>query len=145
MSKDINTVTLKGRLGNDPKHKVIPSSNKAVASVSLYTKLVWNDSATGEKKELSERHNLVFFGKLADVARDLLKKSDQVFIVGRLQTRKWVDETTQLNRYTTEIIVNDLTKLNSYNAASTGQPALAEASDGSDEKLGEIETDDIPF
>lgn len=146
MSKDINNVILKGRLGNDPQYRVNPSSNKALATASLYTKMVWKDGATGEKKESSERHNLVFFGKLADVARDILKKGDQVFVMGRLQTRKWTDEATKLDRYTTEIIVNDLTSLSSRiaNAATTDQPAMATASGGSNEKPGDLD-DDIPF
>ncbi len=145
MSKDINNVILKGRLGNDPQYRVNPSSNKAMATASLYTKMVWKDGVTGEKKESSERHNLVFFGKLADVARDVLKKGDQAFIVGRLQTRKWTDETTKLDRYTTEIIVNDLTNLSSRSAASTDQPAMASASGGSNENTGDDDSDRIPF
>ncbi|MHB8697760.1 MAG: single-stranded DNA-binding protein [Sulfuricaulis sp.] len=145
MSKDINNVILKGRLGNDPQYRVNPSSNKAIATASLYTKMVWKDGATSEKKESSERHNLVFFGKLADVARDVLRKGDQVFIVGRLQTRKWTDETTKLDRYTTEIIVNDLTNLGVHSGASVIQRATAPASAGSMKTIGDGEAEPIPF
>ncbi len=149
MSKDINQVILKGRIGNNPSYRVNPSSKKGMATASLYTKMVWKDRVSGEKREASERHNLVFFNGLAELARDRLKSGSQIFLEGRIQTRKWTDETTKLDRYTTEVIVSDLTLLSGYeNAANlSDQQQSAPANSGSPNQPGGEGSfdDDIPF
>lgn len=149
MSKDINQVILKGRIGNNPSYRVNPSSQKGMATASLYTKMVWKDRVSGDKRESSERHNLVFFNGLAELARDRLKSGSQIFIEGRIQTRKWTDATTKLDRYTTEVIVSDLTMLSGYEnaAAASDQEQPAPAASGSVNQPGDEESQDrdIPF
>lgn len=149
MSKDINQVILKGRIGNTPAYRVNPSSQKGMATASLYTKMVWKDRVSGEKREASERHNLVFFNGLAELARDRLKSGSQIFVEGRIQTRKWADTATKLDRYTTEVIVSDLTMLSGYENATTSpdQEQPVPAASGSVNQPGDedFRDKDIPF
>lgn len=102
-NRGINKVILIGHLGQDPEVRYMPN-NGAVANITLATSESWRDKHTGEMKEKTEWHRVVFFGKLAEVAGEFLKKGSQVYVEGMLQTRKWQDQGGQ-DRYTTEVIV----------------------------------------
>lgn len=99
----INKVIVLGRLAKDVDIRYMPSG-EAVANLTVVTSETWNDKQTGEKKEKSEFHKVVIFGKLADVADKYLAKGSQVYIEGKLQTRKWQNQQGQ-DQYTTEIVV----------------------------------------
>jgi single-strand DNA-binding protein len=116
-----NKVILIGNLGKDPELKFLPSG-KPVANFSIATSEKWKDKSTGETKEQTEWHNIVIFGNLAEICGQYLKKGSSVFIEGRLQTRKWQDKTGQ-DRYTTEIIANEMKMLGSRGDQSGSQPA----------------------
>lgn len=117
----VNKVILIGNLGRDPELKSMPSG-QPVANFSIATSEKWKDKSTGETKEQTEWHNIIMFGKLAEIAGQYLKKGSSVFIEGRLQTRKWQDKTGQ-DRYTTEIIANEMKMLGSRGDQSGSQPA----------------------
>ena len=117
----VNKVILIGNLGKDPELKFLPSG-QPVANFSVATSEKWKDKSTGETKEQTEWHNIIMFGKLAEIAGQYLKKGSSVFIEGRLQTRKWQDKTGQ-DRYTTEIIANEMKMLGSRGDQSGSQPA----------------------
>ncbi|ECV1080092.1 single-stranded DNA-binding protein [Salmonella enterica subsp. enterica serovar Cerro] len=102
-SRGVNRVTLLGNLGNDPEVKYT-ASGSAIANLTVATSESWNDKATGEKKEITEWHRVVLFGKLAEVAGEYLRKGSQVYIEGQLRTRKWTDN-AGVEKYTTEIVV----------------------------------------
>jgi len=107
MSRGINKVILIGNLGQDPEVRYMPGGN-AVTSITLATSETWRDKQTGEQKERTEWHRVVFMGKLAEVAGQHLKKGAQVYVEGKLQTRKWRDQSGQ-ERYTTEVLVDSFT------------------------------------
>lgn len=106
----VNKVILVGRLGNDPETRYLTNGD-AVTNVTLATSETWKDKS-GEKQEKTEWHNLIFFRRLAEVAGEYLKKGAQIYIEGKLQTRKWQDKERK-DRYTTEIIVNEMQMLSS--------------------------------
>ena len=99
----MNKVIIVGNLGQDPEVKYLPNGG-AVTKITLATSEGWKDKQTGEKKETTEWHRVVLFGKLAEVAGEYLRKGSQVYIEGKLQTRKWKDQSGN-DRYTTEIVV----------------------------------------
>lgn len=103
-SKGVNKVILVGNLGKDPEVRYMPNGG-AVANITLATSESWRDKQTGETKEKTEWHRVVLFGKLAEVAGEYLRKGSQIYIEGKLATRKWQDQSGQ-ERYTTEIYVN---------------------------------------
>lgn len=103
-SKGVNKVILVGNLGQDPEIRYQPSGG-AVANLSIATSESWRDKQTGENKEQTEWHRVVLFGKLAEVAGEYLRKGSQVYIEGKLRTRKWQDQAGQ-EKYTTEVVVN---------------------------------------
>lgn len=105
-SRGINKVIILGTLGQDPEVKYMPSGG-AVCNLSLATSEQWNDKATGEKKEQTEWHRVVIFGKLAEVAGEYLRKGSQVYIEGKLRTRKWTDQ-SGAEKYTTEIVLQPM-------------------------------------
>ncbi|GAB4261064.1 MAG: hypothetical protein Kow0065_11510 [Methylomicrobium sp.] len=107
----LNKVMLIGNLGADPEVRYMPSG-EAVTSIRLATTMRWKDRQTGERKESTEWHRVVFFRRLAEVAGEYLKKGSQVYIEGRLQTRKWQGQDGQ-DRYTTEIVADDMQMLGS--------------------------------
>ncbi|MFW5454019.1 single-stranded DNA-binding protein [Thioalkalivibrio sulfidiphilus] len=109
MARGVNKVILVGNLGNDPEVKYMPSGN-AVANVSLATTESWKDKNSGERQEKTEWHRVTFYGKLAEIAGEYLKKGSQIYVEGRLQTRKWQGQDGQ-DRYTTEIIASDMQML----------------------------------
>ena len=106
-SRGINKVILIGNLGQDPEVRYIPGGN-AVTSITLATSETWRDKQTGEAKERTEWHRVVFMGMLAEVAGKHLKKGSQVYAEGKLRTRKWQDQSGQ-ERYTTEVLVDSFT------------------------------------
>ncbi len=97
----VNKVILIGNLGADPENRFAPSGD-AICNLRLATTEVWRDKNTGERREATEWHRVVFFGRLAEVAGQYLKKGSQVYVEGTLRTRKWQDQSGQ-DRYTTEI------------------------------------------
>lgn len=103
MAGSLNKVEIIGNLGNDPEIRYMPSGG-AVANLSIATTESWKDKTTGEKKEQTEWHRVVIFGKLAEIAGEYLRKGSKVFIEGSLRTRKWQDQ-AGVDRYTTEINV----------------------------------------
>lgn len=103
-TRGVNKVIIVGNLGQDPEVRYMPSGG-AVANITVATSESWNDKGTGEKKEQTEWHRIVLFGKLAEIAGEYLKKGSQVYIEGKLQTRKWTDK-DGVDRYTTEVVVS---------------------------------------
>ena len=111
MSKGVNKAIIVGNLGADPETKSLPSGN-AVTNLSVATSETWKDKQTGEKRENTEWHRIVIFGKLAEIAGQYLTKGSKVYLEGRLQTRKWQDRDGN-DRYTTEIVANEMQMLDS--------------------------------
>lgn len=105
----VNKVILVGNLGKDPEVRYMPSG-EAVTNVTVATTDTWKDKNSGEKKESTEWHRVVFFRKLAEIAGQYLKKGSQVYIEGSLKTRKWQDKDGQ-DRYTTEIVADTMQML----------------------------------
>lgn len=149
----VNKVILIGNLGADPEVRYMPSGD-AITNIRVATTEVWKDK-NGEKQERTEWHRVALFGKLAEIAGEYLKKGSQVYIEGRLQTRKWQDKDGQ-DRYTTEIIADRMQMLgsrgggNSFEVqerpAATGVPPAAPAAKPA-KKGADFEDfeDDIPF
>ena len=117
----VNKVILVGNLGADPETRYL-SSGDAVTNVRLATTESWKDKASGEKKEMTEWHRVVFYRRLAEIAGQYLKKGSSVYIEGRLRTRKWQDKDGQ-DRYTTEINGDSLKMLGSRPTGSDSAPA----------------------
>jgi len=102
----LNKVTLIGNLGADPEVRYMPTGG-AVANITLATTMRWKDKQTGERKEATEWHRVVFYNRLAEIAGEYLKKGRQIYVEGRLHTRKWQGQDGQ-DRYTTEIIADEM-------------------------------------
>ena len=156
MSKGVNKVILIGNLGNDPEVRYTPTGT-AVTTISLATSETWKDKQSGEVQERTEWHRVVFFGRLAEVVGEYLKRGSKAFVEGSLRTRKWQDKNGQ-DRYTTEIVASDLQMLDSRSAGVTSNAAPVEkttaadstANNESDQEVFASETaadldDDIPF
>ncbi|MDY4712847.1 single-stranded DNA-binding protein, partial [Actinobacillus minor] len=109
----INKVIIVGNLGNDPEMRTMPNG-EAVANISVATSESWTDKNTGERREITEWHRIVFYRRQAEVAGQYLRKGSQVYVEGRLRTRKWQDQNGQ-DRYTTEIQGDVLQMLGSRN------------------------------
>lgn len=107
----LNKVTLIGNLGADPEIRYMPSGG-AVANIRLATTRRWKDKQSGERKEATEWHRVVFFNRLAEIAGEYLKKGSQIYVEGRLQTRKWQSQDGQ-DHYTTEILGEEMHMLGS--------------------------------
>jgi len=107
--KGVNKVILVGSLGKDPEVRYSPEG-KAMANISVATSEQWNDKQTGEKVEKTEWHKVVFFGRLAEVVGEYLKKGSQVYIEGKIQTRKWQDRDGN-DKYTTEVVAREMQML----------------------------------
>lgn len=153
MARGINKVILVGSLGNDPETRFMPSGG-AVTNVSLATSRTWKDKNTGQPQEQTEWHRIVFFNRLAEIASEYLKKGSKVYIEGSLRTNKWQDKEGN-DRYTTEIIANEMQMLDSKGGPSDfsqsapgGQPA---ASGQAAPQVTQVDNamdnfdDDIPF
>jgi len=151
MARGVNKVILIGNLGRDPEVRYMPSGS-AVANVALATSEQWKDKTSGEQQERTEWHNVVFFGRLAEIVGEYLKKGSQVYVEGSLRTRKWQDKEGK-DRYTTEIVANEMQMLGGRGGGGAGagggggdynqdqpkrQPASAPAA-------SEDFDDDIPF
>jgi single-strand DNA-binding protein len=114
----VNKVILVGNLGKDPETRYAPSGD-AITNITIATSDTWKDKATGEKKEATEWHRVVFFGRLAEIAGEYLKKGRSVYVEGRLRTRKWQDKDGQ-DRYTTEIVADQMQMLGSREGMGGG-------------------------
>jgi len=153
MARGVNKVILVGNLGKDPEIRY-SASGAAIANVTVATTDSWKDKQTGEQQDRTEWHRVVFFSRLAEIVAEYLKKGSQVYIEGRIQTRKWQDKDGQ-DRYTTEIVANEMQMLgsrpggssnDSYNQDTAGA-APRQASAGAapaPQKFDDFD-DDIPF
>ncbi len=152
----VNKVILIGNLGRDPETRYMPDG-AAITNISVATTEAWKDK-NGEKQEKTEWHRVAFFGKLAEIAGEYLKKGSQVYVEGRLQTRKWQDKDGQ-DKYSTEIVANAMQMLGSRQGMGgaaperdtdrgEGAPARPAASKPAAAKAGgkfDDFEDDIPF
>jgi len=140
MSKGVNKVIIVGHLGKDPEVRYSPSG-AAVANITVATSEQWKDKNTGEKQEKTEWHRVVFFSRLAEIVGEYLKKGSQVYVEGRLQTRKWQDKDGN-DRYTTEIVASEMQMLGGR--SGDGQQSKP-SHPASKEPEPEDFDDDIPF
>jgi single-strand DNA-binding protein len=118
MARGVNKVILIGNLGNDPEQKSMPNGN-AVTNITVATSESWKDKQTGQQQERTEWHRVVFFNRLAEIAGQYLNKGSKVYIEGSIRTRKWQDQ-SGADRYTTEIVANELQMLDSRGGAQQG-------------------------
>lgn len=148
----VNKVILVGNMGKDPEVRYT-ADNKAITTISIATSENYTDKNSGEKKEITEWHRIVFFNRLAEVAGEYLKKGSSVYVEGKLKTRKWTDQ-SGVERFTTEIIAEQLQMLGgrvSGEAQSTGASAsaYAKAKQGSasapHQPAGDVEDENMPF
>ena len=148
MARGINKVILVGNLGADPEVRYMPSGG-AVTNIRVATTDSWRDKESGEQQERTEWHSVALFGRLGEIAGEYLRKGRQVYIEGRIRTRKWQDRDGN-DRYTTEIIANEMQMLGgrgdtggaSARPAQAAAPAAAAAAGTTDS--GDFD-DDIPF
>lgn len=143
----VNKVILVGRLGKDPEVRNL-DNGATVANFTMATSESYKDKTTGEKKEITEWHNIVLWRGLAEVAAKYLHKGDMIYVEGRLRTRSWEKE--GVTRYTTEIIGDNMTMLSTRREGSGGsenRPAAAPPSGApqSEPRMGGDATDDLPF
>jgi len=156
MARGINKVILVGNLGNDPETRYLPSGG-AVTNVSLATSSAWKDKNTGQEQEKTEWHRVVFFNRLGEIAGQYLKKGSKIYVEGSLRTNKWQDKDGH-DRYTTEIIANEMQMLDgkggsgdftpSYNQdsqSSSGKPNPKQSSARVTEVGNGMDGSDIPF
>ena len=140
MSNGLNKVLIIGNLGADPEIKYTQAGSP-VANLSIATSERWKDKTTGEQKEQVEWHRVVIFGRLAEIAEQYLKKGSKIFVEGKLQTRDWEDSEGK-KRYTTEVIVREMTMLDSRGDVETSSSdSDSPASPKDNDKFEE----DIPF
>jgi single-strand DNA-binding protein len=118
MARGVNKVILVGNLGADPETRAMPSGS-TVANLRIATSESWRDKTSGEQQERTEWHRVALFGRLAEVASEYLRKGSQVYIEGSLRTRKWQDKQGN-ERYSTEIVANDLQMLGGRGGAGGG-------------------------
>ena len=136
MAKGVNKVILVGNLGADPDIRYT-SNGGAIANLSIATSESWKDKTSGEKKEKTEWHRVVLFGRLGEIAGEYLKKGSKVYLEGKLQTRKWQDKDGN-DRYTTEIVASEMQMLD----GASSRPA--QQSNASPKAEADFD-DDIPF
>ena len=149
MARGINKVILVGNLGQDPETRYMPSG-KAVTNLRLATSDSWKDKQTGEQREQTEWHSIVMYDRLAEIAAEYLRKGSQIYVEGRLKTRKWQDKEGK-DRYTTEIIANEMQMLGTRGGDRSGaeprsEPRAAPSQERATQPAaaGEFD-DDIPF
>ena len=145
MARGINKVIVLGNLGADPDARYMPNGN-AVTNISVATSESWKDKESGDRQERTEWHRVVFFGRLAEIVSEYLKKGSQVYVEGRLRTRKWEDKEGN-DRWTTEIVANEMQMLgerisSSSNSSNYGAP---KPSVSGSELASDDFDDDIPF
>jgi single-strand DNA-binding protein len=151
MARGINKVILIGNLGADPESRSMPSGMN-VTNLRIATSESWKDKQTGEMQERTEWHSIAMFGRLAEISAQYLRKGSQVYIEGRLRTRKWQDKEGR-DRYTTEIVADEMQMLGGRGGAGTAGGGAAERAPGRPEPAeaaagpsgGEPFDDDIPF
>jgi single-strand DNA-binding protein len=153
MARGVNKVILVGNLGADPETRYT-AGGSAVTNVRLATTDSWKDKQSGEQQERTEWHRVVFFGRLAEIAAEYLRKGSQIYVEGRIQTRKWQGQDGQ-DRWTTEIVGNDMQMLGSRGDAAaspppdldSGQSGESDSGSSSSKKAATVEEfdDDIPF
>lgn len=152
MSRGVNKVILVGNLGNDPDMKYT-AGGAAIAKISVATKDSWKDKQTGENQERTEWHRVVFFGRLAEIVGEYLRKGSQVYIEGRLQTNKWQDQNGQ-DRYTTEIVASEMQMLGGRGGDTDNRPQSdggfrnkqpAQQAPAQSKPDNDFADDDIPF
>ena len=119
----LNRVEIIGRLGQDPEQRSMPNGT-AVTNVSIATSERWKDKQTGEDQERTEWHRVVFFGRLAEVCAQYLRKGSQAFVAGSLRTRKWQDR-DGVDRYTTEVVARELVMLGGTRREQAGGQSLS--------------------
>lgn len=148
MARGVNKAIILGSLGQDPDIRYT-AGGAAVANISIATNEQWKDKESGEMQERTEWHRVVFFGRLAEIVGEYLRKGSQVYVEGRIQTRKWQDKEGK-DRYTTEIVANEMQMLGSKSGGTTAsfdqsqqpqQSAPATSAGSSNDDFD----DDIPF
>jgi single-strand DNA-binding protein len=155
MARGINKVILIGNLGQDPETRTTPGGT-TVTNIRIATSESWTDKASGEKKEQTEWHTVVMWNRLGEIAAEYLRKGSQVYIEGRLQTRKWQDKTGN-DRYSTEVVASEMQMLGGRAGGGGGAPqetrdtreggsrgAASTAPAGAGGSAAEFD-DDIPF
>ena len=145
MSRGVNKVILVGNLGQKPEMRYT-ATQSAVANISIATTESWKDKESGEMRDKTEWHRVVYFGKLAEIVEKYLDKGSSVYIEGKLQTRKWQDK-SGADRWTTEIVGSELTMLGSRQNNSSNDMASnqSESPFPQDEGGQGLTDDDIPF
>ena len=148
MARGINKVIIVGNLGNDPETKYMPSGS-AVTNLSVATNESWKDKQTGEQKDRTEWHKVAMFGRLAEISAEYLRKGSQVYIEGKLRTRKWQDKQGN-DRYSTEVVADEMQMLGGRTGggapAMGGPPQSSPPPQGSPAPSGGDDfDDDIPF
>lgn len=143
MARGINKVILIGNLGQDPETRGMPSGG-SVTNVSLATDESYKDKSTGQIVPKTEWHRVVFFNRLAEIAYEYLKKGSKVYIEGRLQTRKWQDQSGS-DRYTTEIVANEMQMLDGKSSDDQRQAYSGNSQKPAHGAKEEIDDDSIPF
>jgi len=151
-SRGLNKVMIIGNLGAEPEVRYT-AGGSAMANVNIATSETWRDKQTGEQQEKTEWHRVVFFGKLAEIVQQYVHKGSKIYIEGRLQTRKWQDKEGH-DRYTTEIVANEMQMLDSkggssasFEPAQQAAPAQTPAQPAPSSSTSQIDDfdDDIPF
>ena len=140
MSRGINKVILVGNLGQDPDTRYMPSG-VAVTNISVATSEQWKDKQSGAQQERTEWHKVAFFGRLAEIAAEYLRKGSQVYVEGKLRTRKWQDRDGN-DRWTTEVIADEMQMLGGRQQQSDNQ---IKGSDVNPPQDAQDVYDDIPF
>lgn len=126
-----------GNLGKDPEVRYLPDGG-AVANITVATSETWKDKLTGQPQEQTEWHRIVFYGKLAEIAGEYLKKGSKVYVEGSLHTRKWQDKQTGQDKYTTEIKAHSMQMLDGKQEGRQAPAQQAPVTDG-------FEDTDLPF
>ncbi len=143
----VNKVIIVGNLGNGPEVRYTQAGG-AITNISVATSESWKDKQTGERKERTEWHRVVFFNKLAEVAGEYLRKGSKVYVEGSLRTRKWEDKSGQ-DRYTTEIVASEMQMLDSKGQQQeqrhSGQPQNSSSAQPQGQQAADPFDDDIPF
>ena len=138
-NRGVNKVILVGNLGADPDTRYMPNGG-AVTTFSVATSEAWKDKQTGQQQERTEWHRVAIFGRLAEIAGEYLRKGSKVYLEGSLRTRKWQDQQTGQDRWSTDIVANEMQLLDSRSGG--GQPSGAdmysqyESFQGSNDNMG---------
>ena len=148
MARGINKVIIVGNLGGDPETRYMPSGS-AVTNLTVATNESWKDKQTGEQKDRTEWHKVAMFNRLAEIAAEYLRKGSQVYIEGKLRTRKWQDKSGQ-DRWTTEIIADEMQMLGGRGGSGGGSAPMSSGQDSgppsTPPQAGPDDfDDDIPF